>query len=237
VNKALIILSFILLLVSFWKRDAIPGDIDYVANVANEPRQRPTREQPFDVSFNGVNYTVAPEYSYELTGMVVSYRHHTQDNSSMHRGAADHLNTMDLCVIWGDNRHALLNKIRFWNGLFTCNVSTRDGDAWASFDMQQLSNNHLLSTDDDVRERLKDIRIGDQIRIRGFLSSYTSPAGTRGTSTTRTDTGNGACETIFIERFEILARATSYWRYSMYGSLLLLIASLVVYFRRPYRPY
>lgn len=236
-NKALIILSFVLLVVSFWNRNAIPGNIDYVPAIDEDPRQRPTRERPFDVTFNGVNYAVEPEYSYELTGMVVSYRHHTQDNSSMHRRASDHLNMMDVCVVWGDNRNAMLTKIKFWNGLFTCNVSTRNGAAWESFDMEQLSNNHLLSDDIDVRQRVKDVRVGDQIRIRGYLASYTSPAGTRGTSTTRTDTGNGACETIFIERFDIVSTATNYWRYSMYGASLAFLAGLFVHFSRPYRPH
>lgn len=236
-NNALIFVSFVLLLVSFWNRNVIPGDIDYVAASAHEPSQEATRRQPFDVSFNGVDYAVAPEYRYDLTGMVVSYRHHTQENSSMHRRAADHLNMADLCVIWGDNRHALLDKLRFWNGLFTCNVSTRDREAWDSFNMMQLSNNHLLSTDEELRRRVRDVRIGDQVRIRGYLSSYTSPAGTRGTSTTRSDTGDGACETIYVEDFDIVVSATSYWRYTMYGSLLALIAGLVIHFRRPYRPY
>jgi hypothetical protein len=235
--RALVLVSFALLLMSFWKRNALPGDIDFVPSIAEEPLQRTTDQPPFDVAFNGVGYTVAPEYRYDITGMVVSYRHHTQDNSSMHRRAADHLNMMDLCVVWGDNRHAMLDKLRFWSGLFTCNVSTRDRDAWQTFNMSQLSNNHLLSTDDDVRRRVKDVRIGDQVRIRGYLSSYTSPAGTRGTSTTRTDTGDGACETIFIEDFEIVQAATSYWRVSMYGSLIALIAGLALHFRQPYRPY
>ncbi len=236
-NNALITISFLVLLVSFWNRNALPGTIDYVPAAAEDPLQRATRRGNFSVEFSGIGYEVAPEYDYDITGMVVSYRHHTQDNSSMHRRASDHLNMMDLCVIWGDNRNAMLQKLEFWNGLFTCNVSTRDMAAWNSFDMHQLSNNHLLSVDPDVRQRVKEVGIGDQVRIRGYLASYTSPAGTRGTSTTRTDTGNGACETIYVEQFDIVASATSYWRYSMIGSLLLLIVGLANHFRRPFRPH
>jgi len=237
VNNIVIVLSFLVLLVSFWNRNTLPGNIEFVPSIIEDPVQRATDEQPFDVSFNGVDYTVEPKYSYDITGMVVSYRHHTHDNSSMHRRAGDHLNMMDLCVVWGDNRNAMLNEIRFWNGLFTCNVSTRDRAAWKTFDMNQLSNNHLLSTDDDVRDRVKTIRIGDQVRIRGYLSSYTGPTGTRGTSTTRTDTGDGACETIYIEDFDIVASTMSVWRMSLYASLVLLLSSLFVHFRRPYRPH
>ena len=236
-NSLLIVLSFAVLLVSFWNRNALPRSVDYVPAILEEPAQTATRKRPFAVTFNGIEYLVEPEYEYDITGMVVSYRHHDEEYSRMHRLAQDHLNMLDVCVIWGDNTRSMLHKIDFWNGLFTCNAQTRDRAAWESFDMEQLSNNHLLSDDEYIRDRVRDVRIGDQIRVRGYLTSYTGPVGKRGTSTTRSDSGDGACETVFIERFEIIQPATSYWRLSMYGSLALLLVSLAVYFRRPYRPF
>lgn len=237
INQLLIIASALVLLVSFWNRNSIPSNVDYIAAIANEPLQTNTRKKPFDVSLKGVDYQVQPEFEYDITGMVVSYRHHDEDYSRMHRLAKDHLNMLDVCVIWGDNTQAQLQKIQFWNGLFTCNVKTRSQAAWESFDMNQLSNNHLLSDDETVRDRVRDIKVGDQIRVKGVLASYTSPVGTRGTSTTRTDSGDGACETLYIESFEIVRSAKRGWRTTMYASLVVLILSLVLYFRRPYRPY
>jgi hypothetical protein len=227
-----------LLLVSFWNRNELPGNIEYVQDILTEPRQSSASKRPFDVAFNSVDYRVEPEYDYDITGMIVSYRHH-DDNSRMHRLANDHLNMLDVCVVWGDNTTtAQLDKLQFWNGIFTCNVKTRDQVAWDSFDMNQLSNNHLISNDDRIRDRVKDIKIGDQIRVRGYLSGYSSAGvGKRGTSTTRTDTGDGACETIYVERFDIVQAATSYWRISMYSSLLVLIFGMVIHFTRPYRPH
>ena len=233
-----ITVSFVVLLVSFWNRNNLPGNIDYVAEIAKEPSQTATRKQPFDVRYEGVQYHVAPEFAYDIVGMIVSYRHH-DDNSRMHRLANDHLNMMDVCVVWGDNTAgAQLQKLDFWNGIFTCNVKTRDQAAWESFDMNQLSNNHLISDDDYIREQVRDIQIGDQIRVRGYLASYASPnGGMRGTSTTRTDTGDGACETIYVERFEIMQAATSNWRISMYVSLIALLTGLVLFFKRPFKPH
>lgn len=236
-NNLIIVASALLLALSFWNRNALPGNIDYHPAIAQEPVQTTTRKQPFDVSLNGIDYRVEPEFDYDITGMVVSFRHHDQEYSRMHRLAQDHLNMLDVCVVWGDNTRAELNKIDFWNGLFTCNVKTRSESAWQSFDMNQLSNNHLLSIDEDVRTRVRDIRVGDQIRVQGVLASYRSPAGTRGTSTTRTDTGDGACETLFIEQFDIVRAGRNNWRLAMYASLATLIFGLVVHFRRPYRPY
>jgi hypothetical protein len=238
ISSVAVISSFVWLFVSFWNRNDLPKNIEYVPEVLNEPLQTPTRKPSFDASFNGVDYLVEPEYEYDLYGMIVSYRHHDGD-SRMHLMANDHLNMLDVCVVWGDNttnRH--LSKIDFWNGIFTCVVRTTDQEAWDAFDMYQLSNNHLISNDEFIRDQVRDIGVGDQIHVRGYLASYSSAdGGKRGTSTTRLDTGNGACETLFVEDFDIVKQATSYWRISMYVSLLLLLISLLVHFKRPYRPY
>jgi hypothetical protein len=237
INNILIATSFLWLLVSFWNRNDLPGNIEYVSEIANEPEQTATREKPFYATVNDVQYLIEPEYAYDLTGMIVSYRHH-EGNSRMHRQANDHLNIADVCVVWGDNTKSKLQKLDFWNGIFTCNVFTRDMQAWESFDMNQLSNNHLISDDDFIRRQTRKIQIGDQIRVRGYLASYSNPSGgRRGTSTTRTDTFDGACETVFVESFRIVQPATSYWRISMWVSLSLFLAGLFVHFKRPYKPY
>jgi hypothetical protein len=236
-NTLLIVTSFAWLVVSFWNRNDLPGDISYVPEIGSEPVQTPTDDQPFRATVNDIEYLIEPEYDYDITGMIVSYRHH-EGNSRMHRLASDHLNMLDVCVVWGNNTNVDLHAVRFWNGIFTCNVSTRDGDVWAAFNMAQLSNNHLISDDENIRRQVRKIRIGDQIRVRGYLASYSNASGAkRGTSTTRTDTGDGACETIFVESFRILQPATSYWRISMWASLLALMVGLVIHFKRPYKPY
>lgn len=235
VTNILIVLSFLCFLVSFWKRNDLPTAIEYVAEIANEPRQSATKRQAFDTSWNNTGYKVHPQFDYELVGLIVSFRHH-EDNSRMHRLAEDHLNMLDVCVVWGDNTAgAELDKFDFWNGIFTCNFRTRDQQAWESFNMTQLSNNHLISDDDDIRDRVQDIRVGDQIRVKGFLANYDSPGGQRGTSTTRTDTGDGACETIYVERFEIIRKGNNVWRQSMVISLVVLLLGLCRYFTRPFK--
>lgn len=237
ISNIVVATSFVWLLVSFWSRNNLPHNIDYIPQMLNEPAQTSTETKPFDVNYNGVDYRVFPEYEYDLYGTIVSFRHH--DGDRIHMLANDHLNMLDVCVIWGNNTsNRLLHKIDFWNGIFTCNVKTSDQEAWDSFDMYQLSNNHLISDDDFLRDQVRGIQIGDQIRVRGYLASYSSDkGGLRGTSTTRLDTGNGACETVYVQNFDIIQAATSYWRISMYSSLVLLICGLFAHFRRPYRPF
>ncbi len=235
-TNILIVASFICFLVSFWNRNNLPVNVDYVPEIATEPSQTATGKDAFDVAYADVKYHVSPKYKYDLVGMIVSYRHH-DNNSRMHRLANDHLNMLDVCVVWGENTvGAQLQKLDFWNGIFTCNVKTRDQAAWESFDMDQLSNNHLISDNDAIRDKVRDIKIGDQIRVQGYLVSYASEGGgERGTSTTRTDTGDGACETIYVERFDIVEAATSNWRLSMWASLLVLMAGLTMLYKQPFR--
>lgn len=238
VVNIVIAVSLIWLVVSFWKRNDLPRNVELLPALAGEPKQTQTGKRAFEAVYKGVKYLIEPEYDYELNGMIVSYRHH-EGNSRMHLQASDHLNMLDVCVVWGDNAsNRLIHKIDFWNGIFTCNVKTRDQEAWDSFDMYKLSNNHLISNDDFIRDQVKEVKVGDQIRVRGYLASYSNEGGgKRGTSTTRLDTGDGACETLFVERFDIMQPATSLWRQSMYASLSVFLLAAFVHFRRPYRPY
>ncbi|MBT8142704.1 MAG: hypothetical protein KJO88_10085 [Gammaproteobacteria bacterium] len=148
------------------------------------------------------------------------------------------MNVADYCVLWGETAVAkTLPKLNFWNGQFTCNFSTRDQQAWDNFNPSQLSNNHLVAADEYLRKKISKISIGDQIRIRGKLVEYQNlnTGGTRGTSITRDDTGDGACETIFVEQVQILKTYTSMWRWLMYVSLLVFILSLLLYLKAPHR--
>jgi hypothetical protein len=237
-NNAVMISSALTLVVAFWNRNDLPGTIAFHPQLKDEPRQREIHKRPLLVPYAGVDYRVEPLYDYELYGLVVSYRQHDGEDS-MHRWSNDHLNVADVCVVWSDTAFSpTLAVLDFWNGIFTCNVQTRDSVAWSNFKMNQLSNNHLISADSFIRDRIAEIRVGDQVRIKGSLARYgAAGGGLRGTSTTRDDSGDGACETILVDEFEIIVPGFSLWRVSMYAALALLIATLVVHFAQPHRPY
>ena len=79
----------------------------------------------------------------------------------------------DVCVVWSDTAFSpTLGALDFWNGIFTCNVQTRDSVAWSRFKMSQLANNHLISADPFIRDRVAKIEIGDQIRVKGSLALW-----------------------------------------------------------------
>jgi hypothetical protein len=198
---------------SCWQRDDFLAELDILPEVSQAPTQKKTDQEPFPVLLNNVGYRVEPLYDYDLHGLVVSYQHHDGDRM-MHRLWNDHLNVADLCVVWGNNATGLdLNAFEFWNGQFTCFFRTRDSAAWRHFDESGISNNHLITDDGYLRDLIENVRIGDQIRVQGWLASYSNGDGFhRGTSTTRSDEGNGACETIYVTRFDILSSMGNAWR-------------------------
>ena len=69
---------------------------------------------------------------------------------------------------------------------------------------------------------------GDQIHLKGYLVTYSHGGGTRGTSLTRDDTGNGACETIYVTDINILRKANRFWRYLFSLSTLLVAGSIIL---------
>ena len=236
-NTIVLCVSSLVALLSFWHRNDLPPGSAIQPTLAAEPRQEPTASKPFAVEYSGVRYEVEPQFEYELHGLIVSYRQH-DGTSRMHRAANDHLNVADLCVVWGDTAASPhLSEIEFWNGVFTCNFETSDDAAWQSIRPEQIANNHLISDDEAIRDRVADVRVGDQVRVRGWLAAYGSGRNKRGTSTTRNDSGNGACETIYVRDFDVVEPAPGHWRAGLYASLAVLALALFVHFRLPYRPY
>ena len=216
--KSIFILCLAGLVPSAWQKNAFHNDMVLSDGIAREPQQTTVDHATFQVSQGGVDYRVEPLYSYVIEGIVVSLQQHDGDRM-LHRIWKDHLNVADLCVVWGHNASGVdLSEFDFWNGQFTCFVQTNSNLAWASFRPDQLSNNHLLSDDSWVRDRIQDLRIGDQVRLKGYLARYSHGNGfERGTSTTRTDTGNGACETLYVEDVLITGRMNEGW-HLMYAS-------------------
>jgi hypothetical protein len=124
----------------------------------------------------------------------------------------DDLNIMDAGLIWGGNLDsAIYRKIKFYNDGVWLRWRTKDRDIWQKFDVSKVSNNHLLCTDPSVNRKIKALKPGDLITIKGCLASYTLQYGSRGSSTVRTDQGNGACETVWVDELTVLESGNKNW--------------------------
>ena len=226
----------LVLIVSFWNRNSWPDNLPLSKALSKEPQQSLINQPLQSVTYNNLNFTVQPKFRYKLAGLVVSKRVHQADyKGSLHGLSEDYLNVADLCVVWGENANPdILKHFKFSNGQFTCNYHTRHNQAWQAFNPNQLSNNHVLATHEPVRKILSEAEIGDQIMIEGYSADYTNPKGyKRQTSVVRTDTGNGACETIWVEKASIIGTMQSPWRISLWMSLIGFVFFLGLYIRQP----
>ncbi|MFZ6813915.1 hypothetical protein ACO0K3_05570 [Undibacterium sp. Rencai35W] len=237
--KWLVIASLVLLGVSLWRMHALPPATELSSSLLEEPIQTPLKQAAFSVESHGITYQVQPLYHYDLTGLVVSKHDANTWWDYLHREWNDSLNIVDLCVVWGNNvRSGSYADINFSSGQFTCNFSTNSNEAFAAFDQTAISNNHLLTDNPQLAKLMRSVQVGDQIHFRGQLAEYSHHHGfafKRGTSITRTDTGNGACETVFIESFDILRTGGKPWRSLCWIAGLMLLFSLIAWFMQPVR--
>jgi len=68
-----------------------------------------------------------------------------------------------------------------------------------------IANMHMIPSNPVISRRLKGVREGHLIRLRGKLVGVTAPDGfVWESSLTREDSGDGACEIVWVEDFEIL---------------------------------
>jgi hypothetical protein len=237
--RVLLIGSASVLLVSCWMRESLPPHARLDPALMAEPRQEPTTAATFKTSVGGIEYTVRPLYAYDLYGLVVSK--HDADTwwDWIHAASNDKLNVTDLCVIWGANaRTDNYRDLDYSSGEFVCNVQTRSTEVWQAFDTAALSNNHLLTDDPAIARTLKSMRVGDQVHVRGYLAEYSHDHGFhffRGTSITRTDQGNGACETVYATDAEVLRAGNRGWRIAMWVAAALLALGVVAWIAAPVR--
>lgn len=236
--KTFLLADALLLGVALWRGDALPPPAALAPALQEEPVQKPVRRDAFVATSQGVDYTVQPLYEYELVGLVVSKHDARAWWDYLHREWNDNLNIADLCVVWGNNvRSGAYADIDFSSGQFTCNFSTRSDAAFAAFDQTAISNNHLLTDQSAIAKQLRAVRVGDQIRFRGHLAEYSHQRGAgfkRGTSTVRTDSGNGACETVFLDSVEIIMAGGKPWRALVWPASLALLAGVIAWLRQPH---
>lgn len=230
--------SLSLIAAGLWGTRALPERHSVAAAALPEPEQTAVAKAPFVVTASGIDYTIRPLYRYTLRGMVVS-RHDTSSwwNPTHRSWWKDHVNVLDLCVVWGGNlASGVYRDMLYASGTFTCHVETASRETWARFDTGAIANNHLLAIDPAIVRRLRGMRRGDQIELGGFLAEYAHDTGfpfRRGTSIRRDDQGDGACETIWVTEARILRAAHRGWHLALKAACAGLVLAFVLWILLP----
>ncbi|MDD5644451.1 MAG: hypothetical protein PHO00_03260 [bacterium] len=196
----------------FFKAGKFPDGKEILPQLYREPSQVKCDVQPFEVKSGRIIYTVKPLYEYQLYGMIVSQHDSSSWWDYYHKDWKDSLNIRDIGVLWGDNLKTEVYKdMKFKSGSWTLYWYYPNSEVRSRFNETHGSNNHLLVSDENIIQMIKTARAGDQIYFEGYLAEYSYPGWSRGTSVSRTDTGSGACETVFVTGFKILKRANVFW--------------------------
>lgn len=198
---------------AWYQTSRLPALDAILPELLQAPAQRSVSAPVFNFEYRGVAYDVKPVASYELYGLVVTHNDTTGLGDLTHD--ENSVDTKDLCVIWGPNlERDDYRSITFESTPTWCHWSWRSDDI--RFDAQAIANNHLVTDDEALRRALARVHVGDQVRFRGQLVNYRDqryPDFWRNSSTTRTDTGGGACEVVYFEELDVLKpHAVGAWR-------------------------
>jgi len=211
----LFLLFLLFLLIGYFGKGSYKSITDIRPEVLVEPVQtQVTPKTPIEFQKDGFSYTLTPLFDYRISGLVV---HRMDYNKWYSLSRTDKTFTTDLCMVWGDNikSGAYKNKsLSIKQDFRFCLFSYWGGTPIKN---EQLSNNHLIIRNSDVKKISEGISAGDQIRITGKLVNvHTDVIGTAGTyepkvadwttSITRADASGGACEIIYVENIEILKK-------------------------------
>ena len=181
-----------------WQYSQIPGQVQLGAGVTapQAPEQLPLDQAQ---SFKMNNFEVTPLASYRLTAKLLGREHYRWD------GQAE-VAPVDLAVAWGplsdESALALIDfdhrsRWLFWN----------PGESPLSNEVIGLhtANVHIIPADDSILKTIKQSRIGDVVAFSGALVRVDGAGGwSWKSSLSRNDTGNGACELMWVDHFEIL---------------------------------
>ncbi len=230
-------LLIIIFIISFFGKGKLPSLEKISPDLLKDPIQTETDKEDFNFEYRGESYHVIPLVDYELWGLVAT--HNNIDSWYSYYHDKDSVNLKDICVVWGDNiKNRSYREVRFKSGEFTCFAKYRTKEPSKIFKNNQFSNNHLLSSDPKVRKIIRNIRIGDQIYIKGMLVNYSQEGSNfyRKTSLTRDDRGSGACETIYVEEIKIIKRGNALWYFLYNWSIrvffLLIILQIYLFFQK-----
>lgn len=161
------------------------------------------------INVDGVNVTMTKVAKYKIIGRVESIGYHFSFTD-----VSEKLSTRDFLLSFGEmaldknsERISYGSAGRF--GSWYCN-SQEFYKEYGDFDVikRQVSNNHLVPASKEIKEVIESVKIGNVIEIEGYLAKYNWAIENRkytwGTSTSRTDDGDGACENIYVEKIRIL---------------------------------
>ena len=200
-NLKRILFVVLVLLAGLAYRDWSLREIEYPPGVL-------VSEVPTQVNVRGLasvtmdGYELTPRAKFEIRARVLSRKDYSW-------GTEADLSPVDLALGWGVmSDQAVLDRIEISQGSrwyytryeLPAPISEKEI-------IQNSGNMHMVPAQNRIRKKLKEVRVGDIVRLRGTLVDIDHPSGWYWrTSLSRDDTGGGSCEIVYLEEIEIETR-------------------------------
>lgn len=167
--------------------------------VAEAPLQQPLDEAPAPLRKGDV--TIKPLARFALTARVLGRADYRWDELAR-------LVPVDLALGWGRMSDSdVLDQMHITqSGRFYLWQVSRFPIPEREI-IESSANMHLIAADDATGRAIKRTRVGDVVSFDGYLVEADWPNGARTVSSlTRSDSGAGACEIVWVENFSIAPR-------------------------------
>jgi len=149
-----------------------------------------------------LNLIYFPQASYEITAQVMSKKHY-------HKGWSAKIAPYDLALAWGKLINAEMKQFIKYSQMrrFYFYECTWDCPLTQDYISKHSANTHLIPANENLMKVLRKIRKGNVITLWGYLinveGTYKNGDVNWHTSTSRADTGNGACELMYVEKVRL----------------------------------
>ena len=194
--KALII-GFLLISIVIYLFDTIEPRYPPGVLVPEEPHQ----ESLFSArSWQAGKYQITPLADFQLRARVLHTEPYWFD-----RGAD--LSPVDLALGWGRmSDQSVVDQLSFWQGQRWYRYWARHSKFPLPLDemSSHSANMHMIPSTPDIKDTLRAVRSGKLIQLNGYLVEARGPDGsTWRSSLSRTDTGTGACELVWVDNISV----------------------------------
>lgn len=182
--------------------EEVSAPSDELLDLKIDPVQSDANGQALPIiEMGGRQIMLFAKASYSITGQLVSKNRYT-------KGFMSDLSPWDYALAWG-HVGTYIDQLKFKQMVRFCLFEPKKG-AVVDFDYvnTHMSNNHLIPATKNIRRALSLSKKGDIVKLDGYLVNVEAGKNGRNeagwtTSLSRTDTGNGACEIIYVTRLRI----------------------------------
>ncbi|HEX37597.1 MAG TPA: hypothetical protein ENG70_01865 [Candidatus Cloacimonetes bacterium] len=198
-----IISASVITAIVFLNKPISVEEVDSPLDPMQDPLQIDDINEP-GITYQSGNLNVIyfPQASYEITAKVMSKKKY-------HDGWSAKIGPYDFVLAWGNPtkpemknfiKYSQMRRFYFYKCTWDCPLTQE-------YISTHSANTHLIPANDNILKVLRKIKKGTVIKLWGYLinveGTYKEGNVSWRSSTTQKDTGNGACEVMYVEKVRL----------------------------------